>query len=106
MDEQTKRLIANRDKQRALFGMEAMLPDICLHIRMSVNGSADPYETDFLKESEAFLRDKVAIWIPGFDAIDALVLAMVHITIDLIGEELEHRSKSEEVAASNHIQNA
>jgi hypothetical protein len=86
------RVVSNRWEQRKLFG-DLMLPDICLQLRSSIRGDCDLYyPTDFLRQVAAFLKDRVLVWTPCTDVMDASILAMTHYTIELLFDEIRERS--------------
>jgi hypothetical protein len=84
----------NRQKQTDLFGENVTLPAICLDIRATITGASDVYySTSKMEQIKSFLLDRVLIWTPCADVIDASILAMVHYTIELVHDELVERKK-------------
>ena len=60
MNERTKLRI----KQEEIFGKK-MLPDICIDIMASLNGSSDPMLTKVMLETYSFFIDIIDEWIPN-----------------------------------------
>lgn len=86
-------LINSRWLQRKLFG-DLLITEICLRLRSSIRGDLDSaYHSDFLDKTLHFLRDRIRVWTPCTDAMDANILAMVHYTIELIHDELVERKQ-------------
>lgn len=69
------------------------LPEICLDLRMSTNGAADPWPTPLLREAVAMLRAREASWSQPSDDMDGAVLVMVRAAITLGAAELAGRKK-------------
>lgn len=67
------------------------LPEICLHVRMSISGGFDPYETNRLMEIRHMLVATEKTWTDNKDLIDALIHTMVWHTIRIIDKELLRR---------------
>lgn len=53
------------------------LPEICLDLRRSLNGAADPWPAEFLSDVVAMLQARLATWETPTDAMDAHVRGMV-----------------------------
>ncbi len=68
------------------------LPEICLAVRASVSGAADPWPASALRETRAMLGAIVTTWETGKDdAIDKQIRAMCFAAIDIINAELSDR---------------
>lgn len=68
------------------------LPEICLDVRQSINGSADPLTRDSLEGVRAMLAATVAAWDKQRDdVIDECINRMCRAAITLIDDELERR---------------
>lgn len=78
-----------RYEQGRLFG-DAMLPEVCINIKMSTNGAADPMTDAFLKECDEFLKLVLETWCwTGTNCpIDVAVYAMVIEASRLVGREM------------------
>lgn len=76
-----------REWQSKLFGPSAMLPQICMELRMAVNGSSDPWseaESSAVNESLRFLQARLDNWEAGDaqrDGVDNAVKNLVRETI-------------------------
>ena len=53
------------------------LPEICLDLRMALNGAADPWPAADLAEVVAMLQARLDTWADPTDAMDAHVRGMV-----------------------------
>lgn len=49
-------------EQDRLFGPQLMLPEICMNLRMAVNGSADPWPPEQVRETVAMFWARLATW--------------------------------------------
>jgi hypothetical protein len=77
-------LIERRRRQAELFPSGKTLPDICLTVRGTINGSVDGMDDLRLGEAVELLRLTVATWQPSLPhcrEIDHAVLALVRATI-------------------------
>lgn len=70
------------EEQDKLFGRQIMLPEICLNLRMAVNGSADPWPDDQIEKTVYILQRRLDLWIDSHsrykrvdDAVKELVIA-------------------------------
>lgn len=96
-----KRLEAKKEQNR-LFPNAAhplqpgpTLLEICLDVRASTDGSADPWSREALIQTRKMLADTVASWDDGRDdAIDACVWFMCKLTVKGIDAELKSRKDS------------
>ena len=71
---------------------DANLPTICLDLRMSCNGAADPWSDDLLAETVWYLKERLRLWEPGQDdPIDQAVKAMCYSAITYGEVELADR---------------
>lgn len=71
-----------------------MLPEICLDVRASTDGSADPWPSETLREVRAMLDATVKGWEKDRgDKIDAAVHSMCRAAIEIITDELERRAR-------------
>lgn len=70
------------------------LPEICLDLRSSINGSADPWSSSLLEEVVAMLKSRIKSWdFSYFTTMDSTIWSMVNIAIDLGEKELSLRIK-------------
>ena len=89
----SEEIVSNRWEQKKLFD-DLHITEICLRIRSSIRGDLDiKYSTKFLNRAIGVLRDRVRVWTPCTDVMDANILAMVHYTIELIHDELMERKQ-------------
>lgn len=70
------------------------LPQICMDLRMSTNGAADPWDTPRLREVVAMLRAREDSWDHPSDDMDAGALVMLRAAINLGKAELAEREKN------------
>ncbi len=68
-------------------GMPVMLPEICLQLRASLNGSSDPWDSADVFAVRNMLVAREATWMPSEDPIDAAVLAMLRATVAMTDRE-------------------
>ena len=89
-----------RETQRRLFASEQMLPEICLCLRMSVNGAADPWPDAYLREVVEMIKTRLQLWRDPTDEMDFHVKGMMSLAV-IDGEtELARRSREGEVFSS------
>ena len=79
-----------REEQERMFPGH-MLPDICLNLRMSVNGSADPWRDRMLEDCLDFLEARAESWTMTKDMMDFAVLIMVNEAIRIGKAEMACR---------------
>ena len=73
-----------RKKQKELIG-DQYLPTLCIQVRMSMNGSADPWTIEKTKQVLEFLKERVEMWEPSHwsdEKFDNCILTMLRITIE------------------------
>lgn len=68
------------------------LCDICLNIRMSINGASDPWDDETLVKNRNMLEAREKTWADNKDLIDALIHTMVWHTVRMIDKELFSRN--------------
>jgi len=69
------------------------LPEICLHLRASINGASDPLPNAFLEECRLMLKARVDSWLTSKSTIDDAVKLMCVATGRMIRQELETRAE-------------
>jgi len=60
---------------------DSNLVDVCLDIRMSMNGASDPWQEKIFMEVLDMLKSRLAVWHPCRDDIDFLVKLIVEKTV-------------------------
>lgn len=73
--------------QQEHFG-NSMLPDICILLRMSVNGSGDPWPGQKTALTLNMLSDRIDSWEHNDNPIDAAVFSLVVTTVWWVKREL------------------
>lgn len=68
-----------------------MLPEICLRVRMSINGAADPWDTEGLVKVRDMLQARIDEWRDPSDMIDGLIRLMAIETVRMASVEIERR---------------
>lgn len=86
LDERTALVTAFAEK----YG-EADLPTVCLGLRMSCNGAADPWGNEFLTAVVEYLKERMRLWLLPIDAIDYCVYVMCGEAVRLGEAELSYR---------------
>ena len=71
------------------------LPEICLDVRASVNGSADPWQTETLQPVVSMLQARLDTWLEPSSAMDEHVRGMVAQAVVLGLAELARRAEEE-----------
>lgn len=67
------------------------LATICLDLRASISGAADPWQTKDLEEVVNMLKMRLESWFASKDPMDGYVNLMMHYSIELGLKELERR---------------
>jgi hypothetical protein len=86
-----------RSEQRRLFSTSTMLPDICIDLRSSLNGAAEPLGKQRTTETYRFLQLVVETWEPSSSTwtedlqIDDLVLQLVKTTLEYVQNHFPQR---------------
>jgi hypothetical protein len=86
------RLLALEEQDRLFHGM--MLPEICLRLRMAVDGAADPWERATILSTLAMLQARLDTWEPSVlqnnERLDYAVKDMVAATISEVNASKDH----------------
>ena len=72
-------------EQRALTHPTSTLPEVCMDLRMAVNGSADAWDVAYLRRVVRMLQARITTWQPTVFAksarLDEAVRALVEATL-------------------------
>ena len=75
-------------EQARLFPNSRTLPDICLDLRARINGSADPWPTETVREARAMLYARIETWDESCSsegylgrALDSCIKQMATVTV-------------------------
>ena len=86
LDERAALITTFADKYRY-----AELPTICIRLRQSCNGAADPWGDEFLAAVVEYLKGRMRLWLLPIDAIDYCVYVMCGEAVQLGEAELAAR---------------
>lgn len=93
--EERNRITKNREEFHRLFPNQ-YITEICINLRMSCNGSADPWTTNDLYDTVQALKNRLTIWYDRDDKFDNAVKTMVTEAIRIGEEELRERESSKD----------
>ncbi len=72
-------------EQRAITHPTSTLPEVCMDLRMAVNGSADGWDVAYIRRVVRMLQSRLATWQPTLyeksRRVDAAVHALVEATL-------------------------